>query len=351
MENRRYIFHFDIRNTVLVADSVTNVSIEESLNSYLTSVAWGTVDSTNGRWTWCHDEPSLDKPQSNAVSYYKYLESKIVRTPFDRLQFRKVTGNFTDTEIGRRFKSVYEKYIALLVYPHPYHPYLCMKGSHSDKFYHYLLPSFVNFLCYLAKNDLDYKVVFRTFGMDAPTVLKSVQLVTEGSHPAFPVSTPCVVSHVVDNVVRNDDKIILRSNNRLISDEFEIQRHLSSDDCRISAVVDDFHYWLKNEYLHSCGKPFWLDPNDNNECQQIFFDDNVRFGDIESIVDVRTWGERKNGSTNSTQQTFSSMNEFEFFTLKDVHLVQVNLLEAIEDLDYFINKFILCSNNFTSKNL
>lgn len=347
MEKKKYIFHFDIRNTVLVADSVTNVSVEESLNSYLTSVAWGTVEDETGRWLWCHDEPILEKPRPDAVSYYKYLESKIVRKPDDRRQFRKVTGNFTDTEVGRRFKPVYDKYLTLLEFPYASRDNLCMKGSHSDKHYHYLLPSFVKFLSYLETNDINYKIIFRTFGLDASGVLRAVNSVADDGHPEFSLSSSsCVVSHRIDKLTRKNDKIVLHSNERLISDELEIQRHLSSFQYRVSAVVDDFHYWLENDYSFTCGKPLWLDPNDNDdECQQIFFDDNVRFGDRQSIVDVRTW--QFSIDDMSRQPQFVSLKEPDFAKLKDVHLVQVDLLEAIKNLDYFINKFVLCCHNFS----
>ncbi len=38
---RKLVLHFDIRNTVLVADSYSNVHVEQALNSFLTGVTWG----------------------------------------------------------------------------------------------------------------------------------------------------------------------------------------------------------------------------------------------------------------------------------------------------------------------
>lgn len=64
-QKRPLVLHFDIRNTVIVTDSTNNVSIEQALNSYLTSVAWGTVDAS-GNWQWLDDQPvpSLQRPCS-----------------------------------------------------------------------------------------------------------------------------------------------------------------------------------------------------------------------------------------------------------------------------------------------
>ena len=50
VKKNRLLLHFDIRNTVLVADSVTNCGTEEAINSYLSSVTWGKENSDTG---WC----------------------------------------------------------------------------------------------------------------------------------------------------------------------------------------------------------------------------------------------------------------------------------------------------------
>ena len=106
---RKLVLHFDIRNTILVADSVTNVDVEEALNTYLTGVTWG-YPTAEG-WRWCSDTPSLKPPQKGAVTYYKYLEDRLVDTPSDRSLLRQETGSFTQTEIGRRFQPYFDKHL------------------------------------------------------------------------------------------------------------------------------------------------------------------------------------------------------------------------------------------------
>ena len=46
------------RNTILVADSVTNIGIEEALNSYLTGVTWGHIDHLK-QWIWDSHIPTI----------------------------------------------------------------------------------------------------------------------------------------------------------------------------------------------------------------------------------------------------------------------------------------------------
>ena len=47
-KNCKLILHFDVRNTILVADSVTDDNIEEALNSYFTGVTWGKTPPRGG---------------------------------------------------------------------------------------------------------------------------------------------------------------------------------------------------------------------------------------------------------------------------------------------------------------
>ena len=107
--SRKLVLHFDIRNTILVADSVTNVDVDEALNTYLAGVTWG-FPTADG-WRWCSDTPSLKPPQKGAVTYYKYLEDRLVNERFDRTRLRKETGGFTQAEIGRRFQPYFAKHL------------------------------------------------------------------------------------------------------------------------------------------------------------------------------------------------------------------------------------------------
>jgi len=54
---------------MIVADTVTSITVEQALNAYLTGVLWGReVDGE--RWEWACDTPSLTQPQPvcNSIS-------------------------------------------------------------------------------------------------------------------------------------------------------------------------------------------------------------------------------------------------------------------------------------------
>lgn len=59
--NKKLVLHFDIRNTLIVADTVTSITVEQALNAYLTGVLWG-KEGENDNWEWHSKEPSLTAP-------------------------------------------------------------------------------------------------------------------------------------------------------------------------------------------------------------------------------------------------------------------------------------------------
>ena len=106
---RKLILHFDLRNTILVADSVTNVAVEQALNAFLTGATWG--HEQDGCWYWDSDQPSIKPPMVGTNTYYKFLERQLVRTPSDRTELRLATGDFTLTPIGGIFRPHFERHL------------------------------------------------------------------------------------------------------------------------------------------------------------------------------------------------------------------------------------------------
>ena len=80
----------------------------------------------------------------------------------------------------------------------------------------------------------------------------------------------------------------------------------------------------------------WLDHTHPN-VHHIFFDDNIRTLDIDSIVDLRVIQKGRGKSLNSKE-----MPKFD-----NVFLIQADLLEATQNLDYFIDKVQLCESNYS----
>jgi hypothetical protein len=54
----------------------------------------------------------------------------------------------------------------------------------KSKQYH-ILPSFVHLISKLDEMNVDFTLVFRTFGIDIPRVAEEFNLICEGKHPFF----------------------------------------------------------------------------------------------------------------------------------------------------------------------
>lgn len=175
----KLVLHVDLRNTILVADSVTSTTVEQGLNSYMTCVAWGKLNE-NSEWRWINDKLSLESPKPGLISYYSYLESKLVRNARNRAELRQATGDFTLTPLGSQFYDIYEKHRKLLEWKHENVKYLTLDSS-----YHYALPSFLNCLYKLQEDKRDFSVIIRTYGLDARNMLKALYSTTQGNHPNF----------------------------------------------------------------------------------------------------------------------------------------------------------------------
>ena len=64
--DKKLVLHFDIRNTLIVADTVTSITVEQALNAYLTGVLWGR-EGEKDNWVWHSDGPSLAAPKTVSI--------------------------------------------------------------------------------------------------------------------------------------------------------------------------------------------------------------------------------------------------------------------------------------------
>lgn len=120
-----------------------------------------------------------------------------------------------------------------------------------------------------------------------------------------------------------------------IVDESQMYDYLSQVN-GICGFKDDFPYWQDNNYHHKYAKPLWIDPTDTSH-RHIFFDDNYRPNTIDSIVDVR--------ERDSTGK-WRSVDDTELDKYHGMSLVQVDLLEAIANDSYFIDKVLECDKKY-----
>ena len=343
-KERKLILHFDIRNTVLVADSVTNVCVEQALNSFLTGVTWGHEDS-DGRWQWHSDQLSLTPPAPNVITYYKHLEKKFVKNTTDRTQLRLATGDFSQSDIGRHFHPHFQNHLELLKWRHEFnrdsHDILTMSGKDGQQ-YNYIVPAVYKCIHYLIQNQRDFAIVFRTFGLDAPNVIRSLTHGLKGNHPGFPEPVHLPVDTNIGTVKRGADTPTVCSLTGPNNNSFTGDRDIYDMLCQrvgISGFRDDVHYWLENNYHHNTSKPHIIDPFDPN-VHHIFFDDNFRPFEEDSIIDVRLFETR--GAREAR-----SLSNMELAQFENVCLVQADLLRCIEDEDYYVDRINQCESNYS----
>jgi len=136
----------------------------------------------------------------------------IVKTPPDRTKLRLAVGDFVHTEFGRKFESYYKEALEQLEWKYDgnHHKKLVLKGT-DDKKYHYVLPSFYKLLSKLHKDERDFAIVIRTFGLDCENVLDSISTCLKvGAHPEYP-NLPDMELHPHEGrVLRDDDTITLQ---------------------------------------------------------------------------------------------------------------------------------------------
>ena len=242
--------------------------------------------------------------------------------------------------------------------------------SQGRKAYHYILPSFVKLIYHLQEQGRRFSIVIRTYGMDAPNVLASIRHIVRGNHPEYSTAIPIQVNTVPGCISRSgpcpsssrihDQNVDIESQTIItctvkpdpklsnpalstVSDQpdvvfetdLDIYRFLSGVE-GVCGFVDDFDHWQRHGYSHFAGKPLWIDPTDP-EVHHIFFDDNIRVTDSDSIVDIRVLD----------QLTARSLELDEISRYEDACLVQADLLQSTEHLDYFIQKVAQCEAKYS----
>ncbi|KAL8585446.1 hypothetical protein ACOMHN_024607 [Nucella lapillus] len=349
-KRRKLVLHVDLRNTILVADSVTNVAVEQALNAFLTGATWG--EERDGRWVWVSNQASIRPPTNpgKAVTYYKFLERQLVRTPSERTALRLATGDFTTTPIGAMFRSHFQRLLEGLKWNYggekrEHYSALTMSGM-DGQLYHYILGGLYRLIHHLVNAGRDFALIIRTYGLDAPNALASLSHGVKGHHPGFPNAVPVPVNRKTGSIRRPENDVIVLEAFRpdskrellaKLTHERDIYRFLSWSQ-GISGYKDDFTFWQSHNYNHHASKPLWIDPLDHYH-HHIMFDDNFRALDEDSIVDVRVFSQGDNTHAYSLGKTQLSR-------LEDVCLVQADLLESIDDRDYFLRKVELCEANY-----
>ncbi|KAK1938888.1 hypothetical protein P3T76_008963 [Phytophthora citrophthora] len=231
-KRRSVVLHFDLNRTVLMSDSAGGRTMENTVDYLLSECTWGYVNPLNpSEWVCVSDASSIDPPkaQSNGPKLISYKQFVDDAHPYQSLTTAQASNidqvkavnkaakkkrtalqsAFTGGEDapGRRVRGSFEEVMQKLHFPEGQQreaakqlamtmPKSSLQEAWSEGRY-YLLPSFLQFLSYLAspkvtEKDLDVKLVFRTFGDDIVEVAKELELLVDGQHP---VGLPALPEH------------------------------------------------------------------------------------------------------------------------------------------------------------
>ena len=356
-KKRKLILHFDQHNTIQVACTLPgrSLTVEEGLNNFLTTAVWGIENENTNEWVWRCDEPQINKPPNEpyAISYFKYLEKKIVKSPEDRAELKKRTCQFVYNEPGSKFREFFDFYLESLIYD------FGLRGKRSSKqeenlsnddlnslnffdwtklpsntiragdpenksLYHLILPDFFDMMRRFQKEKRQFCIILRTMGIESASFLNTVRSVFEADHKYFPDLKPMSINPNIGHIKRSlSDQIELEMDGEVYYTDEAIYKKLTSLE-GVNAIRDDFAYWQKNCYECYSAKPLWINLLDQ-ENQHIIFDDNIRLDSIDDcIANLRL--------TNSTVKEYENVH-FDCYNIFDKSsIIQPNLIHLLNPL-------------------
>jgi len=339
------VLHFDINKCILMADPAKRFYLDDTVNSILCEYIWGRVsldDETKPlaqRWTIASAIPSVECPIEGTVTYTDFLEN-IAKIP--RSQRRGLVMGFTREDgAGASCKNAFDDLKQRLTPPAEFVDAESCRDLPGLKNGHYhILPSFFRFFRELISRQLKFKLIFRTFGKDAPEIAEELNLFCEGRHPVFPgpaYSTNYRLSLPTDSIslLRTGpsaadvhaayvaDDGCIRVTTGALEVHSLMMRKLAGEKC-VLCVQDHFEYWRSCGESDDSGKLLLVDTDAENphKAIHVFFDDNIEH-DRPHIIDVR------------------EMNSFErlsFAETKGKIIRRVESLLAIRDDLYFVRE-------------
>eukprot|EP00930_Biecheleria_cincta_P068946 TRINITY_DN56765_c0_g1_i1.p1 TRINITY_DN56765_c0_g1~~TRINITY_DN56765_c0_g1_i1.p1 ORF type:complete len:371 (-),score=49.90 TRINITY_DN56765_c0_g1_i1:91-1203(-) len=357
---RRLVLHFDVNETIMIGDPVSGFDFEASLNNVLAKAAFLSKDGT----TWHDGSPLAEESRQDFGDPPALLTDFKMLTEFSQYfeRFRSSASRFTNPgSPGSVYRPLYEKLYDKLKWKHESHSVFAPNG------HHFLLPAFFHCIRELHRQGREFCIVIRTFGTDLPEVAKCLQAFAQGLHPDFPgaeagqfhlseqdaqwvltrqsrqdANSPIMLRRLNEYMGREGLGSDLSSNGTCghceeISSEADIVDFMASR--RILGVRDDYHHWKGQGYLPQAGKPLWITVDDE-DVQHIFFDDNIHNKSDDSIVAVR--------ARSCKADTFRPISGDATRQLEGILLVKAQPVEAIQDLNYFLNHIARCEENFAN---
>jgi hypothetical protein len=348
---RKLVLHFDVNETIMIADPVGGLDLPSTLNVAIAKTAYL---GQPGFW---HDGSSVAASPPPPLRY----DWDAPRKSSYQWCHRSNSNTFTESgQVGHAYRSDFEKLHSALQWKHEPNPIFAPAG------FHLVIPAFFHTLCELEKQKRDFVVTIRTFGTDLANVARCLCAFSEGHHPDFkPGEAGCGLTleqlkrfrlqpenarwallgggspgdwGTPPRMVRYDrDFSHDKGAESKIQDEikFEAEMVQMIESTPILGIRDDYHHWKRNNYVPQAGKPLWLTlDHAREEPHHIFFDDNIHKDPNDSVVAVRA---RRN-----PDEPYRPLSGEATQALQGSVLVKAHPALAVLDKNYFLNHIISC---------
>ncbi|KAL4174898.1 hypothetical protein KRP22_006827 [Phytophthora ramorum] len=223
-KRRSMVLHFDLNRTVLMSDAAGGRTMENTVDYLLSECSWGYVNPQRpSEWICVSDASSIEPPiaatdkSNELISYKQFVDdahpyqslATAQGSNIDQVKAVNKTAKKKRTALqsaftggenapGRRVRGSFDEVMHKLHFPAGTQreaakqlaatmPKSRLQEAWSDGKY-YLLPSFLQFLSYLASPEVtqkgvEVKLVFRTFGDDIVEVARELEFLVDGRHP------------------------------------------------------------------------------------------------------------------------------------------------------------------------
>ena len=388
------VLHFDVNETLLVADAAGGDTHEDSLNKIIAKSAFCKIppeqidlslkDVQPEYWmdgsVIALDEKEKDRAQSincwdNIYTEWDWPDGCC---PYYKTSYKKYAKKFTEHPHGQKFKPIKDEIRSSLRLDSEHLATQSMsdvdKRISHDNVHHYILPAFFECLYQLlslSECSDQIRIVIRTFGSDLSEVTEAINAFAEGKHPFYPdfhcpklklsdeflfrgrwkklgnssdiiyqlntwtekdTDYDTRVEDFVGEVTAiGDEKVLNLIEGRTKSSITETEESLSI----ACGIQDDYNFWSSNNYAPYAGKPVWIR---SSNVHHIFFDDNIHNDPVDSIVSVRSELEQSIG-------TFRSLNGKEIIEMHGKHIVKVPTIEPCLNRSWFLTQIHQCLSN------
>lgn len=165
-----------------MSDPASGSTVEGMLNSILSECVWGSfpLDTEHHGnllphlWEMHSPEPRASPPVEGLISFGEFLENK---TNLSRPERKNLKTTFTNDQcVGSSCREYFELLVKRMTLP--------CDDRHGDEFYK-IMPAFFRFLSVLNERELDFKIIFRTFGRDIDSVVAEYNMFWNNMHPFF----------------------------------------------------------------------------------------------------------------------------------------------------------------------